>query len=178
MNLPAALLCVFLVAANASGFANPLHLVVNATTSGTADCAGRWVRVMGVKRTGEPSVLDAKVGAKTPPNAVLYCRGDNNRPGRIRAHPSSLVYPVGTLLQPVYRVTIDFPKHDDQTPYILALGPGGKIAKAPFGQAIIFGKHQMLIVPDGWAIHSSAVAIEPLVPGAQLGSLGLSSCQV
>lgn len=163
---------------------NPVQLSGGTTTTGSATCRaadgslGTWDRITGVSSTTQPSVLDVETGSKEPPNAMLYCRDRDGRAGKIEAKPASLVFPSGTLLQPVYRVTITRPSTDNQPPFEAALGPGGVITKAPFGQVIIFGKHSMLIVPDGWKIESRAVGILPKSPDGYSSTLDEGGCEV
>jgi hypothetical protein len=163
---------------------NPVQLETETNTTGTATCRasdgslGVWSRLTGVSTTAEPSVLDAEAGSKTPPDAMLYCRDQNGRPGKIEASPTSLVYPEKTLLQPVYQVTITRPAGDQQPPFEVALGPTGSIQRAPFGQAIIFSKHSMLIVPSGWKIESKPIAIAPKRPGTFTSTLDEGGCEV
>jgi len=166
------------------GIANPVQLTLTAQTNGTATChasdgsLGTWVRATGIKTTDEPSVLDAEVGAQTWPDAMLYCHDGQGRPGKIEAKPASLIYPRGTIIEPLYRLTIDHPAADKQDPYQTPLGPDGVITKAAFGQVVIFNKHSMLIVPSGWKIESKAAAILPKRPGAYESDLDDGSCEV
>ncbi len=175
---------IVLAALLALGIPNPIQLATGANTTGTATCRaadgslGTWERVSGASTTSEPSILDAEQSAKTPPDAVLYCRSRAGAPGKIDAKPASLVYPKGTALQPVYRVTITRPTSDDQPPFETALGPGGVITNAPFGQAIIFGKHSMLIVPTGWKIASRVAGILPKSPDTYTSTLDVGGCEV
>ena len=154
----------------ATAVPNPVELLRGTATTGSATCRaadgalGSWERVSGVTSTTQPSVLDVEVGTKEPPTAMLYCRDRDGRAGKIESKPASLVFPSGTLLQPVYRLTITRPSADNQPPFEAALGPGGVVTKAPFGQAIIFGKHSMLIVPNAWKIESHAAGILPKSP--------------
>jgi hypothetical protein len=163
---------------------NPVQLETETNTSGTATCRasdgslGVWVRAAGATTTSEPSVLDAEAGSKTPPDAMLYCRDRDGRPGKIEATPASLLYPEKTLLQPVYQVTITRPTSDQQPPFEVALGPTGSIQHAPFGQAIIFSKHSMLIVPSNWKIESKPIAIAPQRPGTFASTLDEGGCEV
>ena len=177
---------IILAALLALSIPNPLQVSTgsDANATGTATCRavdgalGTWERVSGVGATTEASILDAEVNAKAPPDAMLYCHGRDGKPGKIEAKPASLIYPKGTLLQPVYRVTITRPASDDQPPFLTALGPGGVITSATFGQAIIFGKHSMLIVPAGWKIATHPVAIAPKSPDAYTSTLDVGGCEV
>lgn len=168
----------------ATAVPNPVELSSGTATTNSATCRaadgslGSWERVSGISSTTQPSVLDLETGAKEPPTAMLYCRDRDGRAGKIEAKPASLVYPSGTVLQPVYRLTITRPSADNQPPFEAALGPGGVITKAPFGQAIIFGKHSMLIVPDGWKIESRAAGILPKSPDAYTSTLDEGGCEV
>jgi len=184
-NLSALLVLACLAAGPAeTTVPNPVQLSGGTTTTGSATCRaadgslGAWERITGVSLTTQPSVLDVETGLKEPANAMLYCRDREGRAGTIEAKPASLVFPSGTLLQPVYRVTITRPASDGQPPFEAALGPGGVISKAPFGQAIIFGKHSMLIVPNGWKIESRAVGILPKNPKAYTSTLDEGGCEV
>jgi hypothetical protein len=163
---------------------NPVALATESRSTGTATCRGAdgslgtWVRTTGIAATTEPSVFDAEPGAKTPPEAMLYCRDREGRQGRIEATPGSLIYPSKTVVQPVYQVTITRPTGDQQPPFQVALGPEGTIARAPFGQAIIFSKHSMLIVPSSWKIASKPFAILPKRPDAYTSTLDEGGCEV
>lgn len=162
---------------------NPVQLssgtsTTAATCRATDGSLGTWERVSGVNATSQPSVLDLEAGAKELPSAVLYCQDRDGRQGHIEAKPASLIYPKGTLLQPVYRVTITRPASDDQPPFETALGPAGAITNASFGQVIIFGKHSMLIVPSGWKIASRAAGIAPKSPDEYTLTLDVGGCEV
>ena len=184
-KLSLALVLACLAAAPAAAtIPNPVQLAGGTATTGSATCRtadgslGVWERISGVSSTAQPSVLDVETGAKGPPDAMLYCFDRDGHEGKIEAKPATLIYPKGTLLQPIYRVTITRPSSDDQPPFETALGPGGVISKAPFGQAIIFGKHSMLIVPDGWKIDSRAVGILPKKPDTYTSTLDEGGCEV
>jgi|GEM_PF-5288071 hypothetical protein len=163
---------------------NPVQLATESKSTGTATCRGSdgslgtWVRTSAITYTTEPSVFDEEPDAKTPPEAMLYCHDRDGRQGRIEATPASLVYPSKTLLQPVYQVTITRPSSDQQPPFQVALGPDGMIAHASFGQAIIFSKHSMLIVPASWKIQSKPFAILPKRPGTFTSTLDEGGCEV
>jgi hypothetical protein len=163
---------------------NPVQLATETKNTGTATCRasdgslGTWVRTSGVNVTDEPSVFDTQIGAKTPPAAMLYCHDRDGHQGKIEASPASLVYPSKTILQPVYQVTITRPAGDQQPPFQVALGPEGTIANASFGQAIIFSKHSMLIVPANWKIESKPFAILPKRPGEFTSTLDQGGCEV
>jgi hypothetical protein len=175
---------IVLAALLAVAIPNPIQLATGTNTTVTATCRaldgslGSWERVSGTSATTEPSILDEEPSAKAPPDAMLYCRNHDGGVGKIDAKPESLIYPKGTLLQPVYRLTITRPSSDDQPPFETALGPGGVITNAPFGQAIIFGKHSMLIVPTGWKIASRPVGIMPKNPDAYTSTLDVGGCEV
>ncbi|HTU68709.1 MAG TPA: hypothetical protein VMF11_00180 [Candidatus Baltobacteraceae bacterium] len=164
---------------------NPITLATATKSTGTATCyaadgssaLGTWERVSSLGKTTEPSVLDAPAEATAPPDAMLYCRGAAG-PGRIEAKPADLVYPPGTMVEPVYKVTILHPAADGQPPFDVALGPGGEISKAPFGEAIIFDRHSMLIVPATWKIARAAIAIEPTRPKTYSSTLDEGGCEV
>jgi hypothetical protein len=175
---------IVLAALLALAIPNPVQLSTGANTTAAATCRaadgslGTWERVSGVNATTQPSVLDVEPDAKELPNAMLYCQDRDGRPGRIEAKPASLIYPKGTVLQPVYRVTITRPASDDQPPFETALGPAGVITNASFGQVIIFGKHSMLIVPSGWKIASRAAGIAPKNPNEYTSTLDVGGCEV
>jgi hypothetical protein len=164
---------------------NPIQLLGEGKTSGSATCRagdgtlGTWVRsAPGTTVTLEPAVLDAEVGANTPADAMLYCHASSGAEGKIEATNAALIYPKGTELQPLYKLTIYHPAKDQQDPFDTALGPGGAIKAAPFGQAIIFGKHSMLIVPAGWKIESKAAAILPKRASDDADVLDQGGCEV
>jgi hypothetical protein len=181
--LTAILSCVAATSATAA-IPNPVRLALSASGTGSATCwarggsVGTWVRVTGVHATLEPSVFDEQAGSKTPGNAMLYCHDRAGHVGQIKAHPANLVYPSGTLVQPVYLLTITRPAGDGQPPFDVELGPGGRITQAPFGHAIIFSKHSMVIVPEKWTIQSRAFAILPKRPGAFTSTLDEGGCEV
>jgi hypothetical protein len=184
-NLSLALVLACLAAEPAgTAIPNPVELSDGTATTGSATChaadgsLGSWERATGISSTTQPSVLDIETGTKEPPTAMLYCRDRDGRAGKIEAKPVSLVFPSGTVIQPIYRVTITRPSTDDQPPFEAALGPGGVITKAAFGQVIIFGKHSMLIVPDGWKIESHAAGILPKSPDAFTSTLDVGGCEV
>ncbi len=175
---------IILAALLALAIPNPVQLATGTNTTGTATCRaldgslGSWERVSGTSTTTEPSILDEEASAKTPADAMLYCRSRDGAAGKIDAKPASLIYPKGTLLQPVYRLTITRPSTDAQPPFETALGPGGVITSASFGQVVIFGKHSMLIVPSGWKIASRPVGILPKSPDEYSSTLDVGGCEV
>lgn len=174
-----------LILAAATALPNPIQLAGEGNTSGTATCRandgslGTWVKsAPGATATSEPAVLDAQIGSSAWPDAMLYCHSSGGDVGKIETATASLIYPKGTMLQPLYKLTIYHPAKDQQDPFDAALGPGGAIKSAPFGQAIIFGKHSMLVVPAGWKIESKAAAIVPKRPDAYASNLDQGGCEV